>query len=79
MTAIRDMVEYVTKALVNDPEAVHISETTGRGTILIDLLVAPGDVGRVIGRQGRHINAMHTLAQALGAKGDKRVSLEIQE
>jgi predicted RNA-binding protein YlqC (UPF0109 family) len=73
------VVEHVTKALVDDPEAVHISETIGRGSILIELLVAPGDIGRVIGRKGRHINAMRTLARVLGAKWGKRVSLEITE
>ena len=79
MTAIKDMVEYMTKALVDNPEAVHISETTGGSSILIDLFVAPGDIGRVIGRKGRHINAMRTLARVLGAKMGKRVSLEIAD
>ena len=79
MTAIKDVVEHVTKALVDEPDAVHISETIGRGSILIDLFVAPKDIGRVIGRKGQHINAMRTLAHVLGAKQGKRVHLEIVE
>jgi predicted RNA-binding protein YlqC (UPF0109 family) len=79
MTAIKDTVEYVTKALVDNPEAVHVSETIGAGSILIDLQVAQEDIGRVIGRKGRHINAMRALARVLGAKQGKRVSLEIVE
>ena len=53
--------------------------STGGSSILIDLFVAPGDIGRVIGRKGRHINAMRTLARVLGAKMGKRVSLEIAD
>jgi len=72
MTVIKEMVEYVTKALVDDPDAVHVSETVGAGTLLVDLHVAPGDIGRVIGRKGRHINAMRTLTRVLGAKNGTR-------
>jgi len=79
MTEIKDLVEYLTKALVENAEDVEIEESVGTTSILIDIHVAREDVGRVIGRQGRHINAMRTLARVLGAKNGKRVSVEVVE
>ena len=79
MTEIRDLVEYLTKALVENTDQVEVEESVGATSILIDIRVAREDVGRVIGRQGRHINAMRTLAHVLGAKSGKRVSVEVVE
>jgi predicted RNA-binding protein YlqC (UPF0109 family) len=79
MTEIKDLVEYLTKALVENAEDVEVEESIGATSILIDIHVAREDVGRVIGRQGRHINAMRTLARVLGAKSGKRVSVEVVE
>jgi predicted RNA-binding protein YlqC (UPF0109 family) len=79
MTEIKDLVEYLTKALVEHAEEVKVEESVGATSILIDIHVAREDVGRVIGRQGRHINAMRTLARVLGAKSGKRVSVEVVE
>jgi predicted RNA-binding protein YlqC (UPF0109 family) len=79
MTEIKDLVEYLTRALVENTDEVEIEESVGTTSILIDIHVATGDIGRVIGRQGRHINAMRTLARVLGAKSGKRVSVEVVE
>jgi predicted RNA-binding protein YlqC (UPF0109 family) len=79
MSRVRETVEYVTKALVDNPEEVHVAETRGKASILIDVDVAQEDIGRVIGRKGRHINAMRSLARALGAQQGKRVMVELNE
>jgi hypothetical protein len=79
MTEIKDLVEYLTRALVENTDEVEIEESVGATSILIDIHVATEDIGRVIGRQGRHINAMRTLARVLGAKSGKRVSVEVVE
>jgi uncharacterized protein len=79
MTEIKDLVEYLTKALVENTEQVEVEESIGATSILVDIHVAREDVGRVIGREGRHINAVRTLARVLGAKSGKRVSVEVVE
>jgi predicted RNA-binding protein YlqC (UPF0109 family) len=79
MSRVRETVEYVTKALVDNPEEVHVAETQGKASILIDVDVAEEDIGRVIGRKGRHINAVRSLARALGARHGKRVMVELNE
>lgn len=77
MSAIKDMVEYVVKTLADEPEAVNVNESEGESVIMIELSVAPDDMGRIIGRKGRTINSIRSLARILGAKMDKRVSVEI--
>ena len=77
MTKIRDLVEYIVKALADEPDAVVLSEIEGEASIVLELRVAPGDMGRMIGREGRTINSMRSLARVLGAKNGKKVTLEI--
>ncbi|HOT91611.1 MAG TPA: KH domain-containing protein [Anaerolineae bacterium] len=77
MSAVKDLVEYVTKALADKPGAVKISEIEGETSIMLELRVSPDDMGRMIGREGRTINAMRSLARVLGAKLGKKVTLEI--
>ena len=77
MTEIQDMVQFVSKSLENKPEDVQITESVGEGVIMIEIRVAPEDMGRLIGRQGRTINAIRSLARVLGAKSEKKVSVEI--
>ena len=72
-----DLVEYIAKSLVDDPAQVKISEVEGSSSVIIELHVAPGDMGRVIGKGGRVANAMRTLVRVLAAKEGKRVTLEI--
>jgi uncharacterized protein len=77
MTEIQDMVQFVAKSLADKPEDVEITESVGEGVIMIEIRVAPEDMGRLIGRQGRTINAIRSLARVLGAKSEKKVSVEI--
>jgi hypothetical protein len=77
MSKVEDLVEYIVKALADEPDAVSISEIEGETSIVLELRVAPDDMGRMIGRQGRTINAMRSLARVLGAKMGKKVTLEI--
>jgi len=77
MTAIKQMVDYICKALADKPEEVAVDEVLGESVIMLELKVADEDMGRIIGRGGRHINAMRTLARVLGGKMGKRISLEL--
>ncbi len=77
MTA--DLVEYLARRLVEQPDAVSVEEAEEDGALVIRLRVAPDDIGRVIGRGGRIARALRTLARASGARGDRRVLLEIVE
>lgn len=77
MTAIKQMVDYICKALADKPEEVEVDEVMGESVIMLELKVADEDMGRIIGRGGRHINAMRTLARVLGGKMAKRISLEL--
>jgi len=74
---MKDLIEYIVKALVDDPEAVQISETQGESVTIVEVRVAENDAGKVIGREGRIANALRTLAKAAGAKDKKRVTVEI--
>ncbi len=77
MSKVKDLVEYVTKSLADEPEAVAVSEIEGETSIVLELRVANEDMGRMIGREGRTINAMRSLSRVLGAKMGKKVTLEI--
>ena len=77
MTKIKDLVEYIVKSLADEPDAVVLSEIEGETSVVLELRVAPADMGRMIGREGRTINAMRSLARVLGAKAGKKVTLEI--
>jgi hypothetical protein len=74
---VRDAIETVAKALADSPQRVSVTETDHRGTTLIEVSVAPPDVGKLIGRQGRTIQAMRTLASIAGEKFGKKVTLEV--
>lgn len=77
MSAVKDLIEYVCKALADEPAAVNVSEIEGETSIVLELRVASDDMGRMIGREGRTINAMRSLSRVLGAKMGKKVALEI--
>ena len=72
-------VEKIVSALVDDREAVEVSEETGERATMIKLRVAAGDMGRVIGREGRTIKAIRSLLFAAGQKHGKRFVLDIVE
>ena len=61
MSRARDVVEVVAKALADRPEAVRVTERESKGQMVVELSMAPGDLGRVIGRQGRTAAAIRTL------------------
>lgn len=74
---MKDLVEYIAKSLVDHPDQVNVVEIQGQSSIVLELSVAESDMGRVIGRSGRVVNAIRTLVQASAAKQGKRVTLEV--
>ncbi len=74
---MKDLVEYVAKSLVDDPAAVEVTETRSGSTVVLELRVAPDDMGRVIGKSGRVANAIRALLRVLAAEQGQRVTLEI--
>jgi len=76
---MRELVEYMAKALVDDADSVRVSEVEGENVTVIELRVAPGDLGKVIGKQGRTARAMRTILNANATKLKKRAVLEIIE
>ena len=73
------VVELLARALSDRPDEVRVKEFRNKGTTVIELFVAPGELGRVIGRQGRTAAALRTLAATAGEKGGKTVTLEIRD
>jgi uncharacterized protein len=77
---MRDAIEMIVKSLVDDSETVDVREVEQRnGSTLIEVRVAPNDVGKIIGKQGRTIRALRSLAKIAGAKKNQRYLLEIVE
>ena len=76
---VADLVEYLVGELVDDPDAITIDVTDGEESSLIEVHVAEGDVGRVIGRHGRVIKSIRALARACGARHNVAVEVEVVE
>ena len=76
---MKELIEYIAKSLVDDPSQVRVDEIEGTTSVVLELHVAPEDMGRIIGRKGRVANAMRTLVMVLGGKEGKRVTMEIVE
>jgi hypothetical protein len=76
---MRDLVEAIAKALVDHPDDVRVSAVEGEQVTVLELRVAPDDLGKVIGRQGRTAKSIRTLLGAAGMKLKKRYTLEILE
>jgi predicted RNA-binding protein YlqC (UPF0109 family) len=74
---MKELIEYMAKALVDDPDQVQVEEIEGTSATIYELRVGPDDMGRVIGKQGRVANAMRTLLRAAAARQGRRVTLEI--
>ena len=79
MPGVREAVEVLAKALADQPDAVKVTESQHKHMTLIELFVAPGDLGKLIGRQGRTAAALRTLASTAGEREGKQVTLEIRE
>jgi predicted RNA-binding protein YlqC (UPF0109 family) len=77
MSSLKELVEFIAKSIVDDPSQVHVSEIEGEASVILELRVGPEDMGRVIGKGGRTVNAMRTLVKVLAAKQGRRVTLEI--
>jgi predicted RNA-binding protein YlqC (UPF0109 family) len=75
--SMKTLVEYIVTALVDQPDEILIAERSGRNTTIIELAVAKEDIGKVIGKEGRTINAIRTILNAAGASQKKRVVLEV--
>ncbi len=76
---MKELVQYLAKALVNDPAAVSVTESEREDTAVFELKVAKEDLGRVIGRQGRTAKSIRTLLNAAASKSNRKVILEIVE
>lgn len=79
MGTIKELVEEIAKSLVDIPEEVQVREVEGEQTTVLELRVAPGDLGKVIGKQGRTARSIRTLLGAAGMKLNRRFTLEILE
>ena len=76
---MKELIEIIAKALVDNPDEVHVTEVAGEQTVVLELRVAQSDLGKVIGKQGRTARAIRTLLGAAGMKIRKRFVLEILE
>ncbi|MBS3757523.1 MAG: KH domain-containing protein [Desulfobacterales bacterium] len=76
---MKDLITYIAKSLVDNPDEVVVTEVGGDQTTVLELKVAKEDLGKVIGKQGRTARAMRTLLSAASAKNRKRTVLEIVE
>jgi hypothetical protein len=74
---LKDLVEYIAKALVEDPSQVSVNVVESANTITLELHVGPSDMGRVIGKSGRIANAIRTLVRVAAMRQGKRATLEI--
>ena len=74
---MKELVEVIAKALVNNPDAVVVTETETERETVLTLTVDPADMGKVIGKQGRIAKAIRTVLKAEAVREDKRVSLDI--
>lgn len=72
-----DLVSFIAKALVDDPDQVKVSEATGPRGTLLELSVSDRDIGKVIGKEGKTAQSIRTLLSAASAKGGRRVNLDI--
>ena len=76
---MKDLIGYIAKALVDQPEKVSVAEIESRNTNVLELSVAKSDMGKIIGKQGRNAQAIRTILSAASGKARKRYILEIVE
>ena len=76
---MKELIEQIAKTIVENPEEVQVRAIEGEHAVVIELRVAPGDIGKVIGKQGRTIAAMRTILNAARAQKEKRQILEVIE
>ena len=76
---MKELVEVIAKALVDNPDEVVVTETVKEKAIVLELKVAPSDTGKVIGKQGKIAKAMRTLVRCASQKEGKKYNIEIKE
>jgi hypothetical protein len=76
---VRQVVEVVVRALVDQPAAVKVTEAQRRGMTMLELTTAPGDMGKIIGRQGRTVSALRTLVALTAEKHGTRAQLDLRD
>jgi len=76
---VRELLETIVKALVDNPDRVQVRAVEGEEVTILELRVDPSDVGKVIGRHGRNVNSIRTILAAAGMKLRKRITLEVLE
>lgn len=76
---MKEFVEYIVKNLVDNPDKVQINEIGGSQTLIIELSVDKEDIGKIIGKKGKTINAVRTLLMSVASRNGVRVNLEILE
>jgi predicted RNA-binding protein YlqC (UPF0109 family) len=76
---VKKLVELIAKSLVDNPDKVQVSQLEGEQSSIIELKVAPEDVGKIIGKQGRNVQAVRIILSAAGMKLKKRYILELIE
>ena len=74
---MKELVEFIAKSLVDNPDDVEVTQIEGERSIILELRVAPDDMGKVIGKQGKIAKSIRTLTKAAAAKEGKRVAVEI--
>lgn len=74
---MKELVEIIAKALVDEPDAVEVTEREDDGRLIVELHVAPSDMGKVIGKQGRIAKAIRTVVKAASTKTDEHVVVDI--
>ena len=74
---MKELVEYMAKSLVDNPDAVTVNEVDGEQSLILEVRVDPEDMGKVIGKQGRIAKAIRTVVKAAAVKEHKRVIVEI--
>ncbi len=75
----KDLIEYVVRALVDNPDQVVVREVTGEKVVIIELTVTEEDLGKIIGRYGRTLRAIRTVLYTAGLRANKKVILELIE
>jgi hypothetical protein len=76
---MKELIQFLAQRLVNDPDAVEVKETHGDTASVLELRVAKEDLGRVIGKQGRTVNAIRTILNAVASRTNRKVVLDIVE
>lgn len=76
---MKELVRLLAQQLVNNPDAVEVTETRGDAVTLLELRVAKEDLGRIIGKQGRTAQSIRTILNAVAARSNRKVALEIKE